>query len=63
MVNDGSTTEIETDRRARPRGAKATHAEVLGSAKLNPFGDLHTLQHLSARLARNLRTGVEEERR
>lgn len=31
----------------------------LGQAKLNPFGDLHTLQHLSARLARGLR-GVFE---
>lgn len=59
MVNDGSTTEELSDRRARPRGGKAAHAEVLGSSKLNPFGDLHTLQHLSARLARNLRTGFE----
>lgn len=47
------------DRRARPRGPDAAHAAVLGSAKLNPFGDLHTLQHLSARLARNLRHGFE----
>ncbi len=32
---------------------------MLGTAKLNPFGDLHTLQHLSARFARSLR-GVFE---
>lgn len=58
MVNDGSTKDT-TDRRARSRGGDAVHAAVLGSAKLNPFGDLHTLQHLSARLARNLRQGFE----
>lgn len=48
-----------TERRARARGGDATHAAGLGAAKLNPFGDLHTLQHLSARLARNLRNGFE----
>ena len=32
---------------------------TLGVANLNPFGDLHTLQHLSARLARGMR-GVFE---
>lgn len=32
---------------------------MLGAAKLNPFGDLNTLQHLSARLARTLRPGWE----
>ncbi|WEJ98847.1 MAG: flagellar motor switch protein FliM [Candidatus Sphingomonas phytovorans] len=36
----------------------AEHA-TLGVANLNPFGDLHTLQHLSARLARGMR-GVFE---
>ena len=46
------------DRRARERGS-AAHADGLGAAKLNPFGDLHTLQHLSSRLARGLR-GVFE---
>jgi flagellar motor switch protein FliM len=54
MVNAAATTE----RRTRER-ATAAHASVLGAAKLNPFGDLHTLQHLSARLARSLR-GVFE---
>lgn len=42
------------DRRERSRGAAADHG-VLGQGKLNPFGDLHTLQHLAARLARGLR--------
>jgi len=48
----------DEDRRRRPRDG-ATHAAALGGANLNPFGDLHTLQHLSARLARSLR-GVFE---
>ncbi len=54
MVNASPTTE----RRARTRpGMTPSPAEaaVLGAQKLNPFGDLHTLQHLSARLARGLR--------
>jgi flagellar motor switch protein FliM len=34
-------------------------AAPIGAPKLNPFGDLHTVQHLSARLARSLR-GVFE---
>ena len=54
MVNAAATT----DRRARDR-TPASHAGGLGAAKLNPFGDLHTLQHLSARMARGLR-GVFE---
>ena len=56
MVNANSTT-ASTDRRERPRQL-ADHA-TLGVQNLNPFGDLHTLQHLSARLARGLR-GVFE---
>jgi len=56
MVNGTATKENE--RRERTR-APAAHAAGLGTAKLNPFGDLHTLQHLSARLARALR-GVFE---
>ncbi|QNQ09313.1 flagellar motor switch protein FliM [Sphingomonas alpina] len=55
MVNDASPNT--TDRRERPR-QQADHA-TLGVANINPFGDLHTLQHLSARLARSLR-GVFE---
>lgn len=50
MVN----AEATTDRRERARADAADHG-VLGQGKLNPFGDLHTLQHLSARLARGLR--------
>lgn len=47
--------------RARPgaAGPAAIHAAALGAANRNPLGDLHTLQHLSARLARSLR-GVFE---
>jgi len=56
MVNGTETTNDE--RRERPRSA-AEHVSSLGVANLNPFGDLHTLQHLSARLARSLR-GVFE---
>lgn len=55
MVNAAATNGGE--RRERSRGAAPAHA--LGAAKLNPFGDLHTLQHLSARLARTLK-GVWE---
>ena len=39
------------------RGSAAAHS--LGTTNLNPFGDLHTLQHLSVRLARALK-GVWE---
>lgn len=55
MVNRGAGKGDE--RRERDR-ATASHG-VLGAAKLNPFGDLHTLQHLCARLARTLK-GVWE---
>ena len=57
MVN-GSSSISDTDRGGRSRAA-AAHAAALGGGNLNPFGDLHTLQHLSARLARTLR-GVFE---
>lgn len=57
MVNEVQLPS-PAERRQRPRGA-AAHAPILGAASLNPFGDLHTLQHLSARLARSLR-GVFE---
>ncbi|MEG3087496.1 flagellar motor switch protein FliM [Sphingomonas sp. PB4P5] len=56
MVNAASTT-ASADRRERPR-QPAAHVS-LGVQNLNPFGDLHTLQHLSARLARGMR-GVFE---
>ena len=52
----------DIDRRGRARGG-AAHSGMLGGAmsspKLNPFGDLHSVQHLSARFARSLR-GVFE---
>jgi len=57
MVNGTATSP---DRRNRARdGAPAPAAGVLGRAKLNPFGDLPTLQHLSARLARLIRQAME----
>lgn len=56
MVNADDTIE-HNERRTRRR--KASHAASLGVANLNPFGDLHTVQHLSARHARSLR-GVFE---
>lgn len=56
MVNAASPSDAERRERAR---AEAVQPGGLGQAKLNPFGDLHTLQHLSARLARSLR-GVFE---
>lgn len=57
MVNDPSLNDA-SERRERPR-ASADHAPALGAASLNPFGDLVTLQHLSARLAKSLK-GVFE---
>lgn len=59
MVNEPSETgagERREQGRLRPA---ASHAAVLGVANLNPFGDLHTLQHLSALFARSLRTVFE----
>jgi len=46
------------DRRERTR-VPASGSRLLGTAKLNPLGDLHTVQHLSARLAKGLRTAFE----
>ncbi len=56
MVNGAENMGVD-ERRERSR--RGSHAASLGVANLNPFGDLHTLQHLSARLARSLR-GVFE---
>ncbi|MES2337924.1 MAG: flagellar motor switch protein FliM [Pseudomonadota bacterium] len=61
MVNSTATKDTAQtagERRDRTRPA-AEHVASLGVTNLNPFGDLHTLQHLSARLARTLR-GVFE---
>lgn len=58
MVNRPASKN--TDRRERSRApAPGANAGVLGPARLHPFGDLHTLQHLSARLARMLRVQFE----
>lgn len=59
MVN-GASESGTTDRRGRQRSrAPAVHAESLGAQNLNPFGDLHTLQHLSALFARSVRALFE----
>ncbi|KQT34736.1 flagellar motor switch protein FliM [Sphingomonas sp. Leaf412] len=65
MVNTPETTEsaqeagaASPDRRDRARAA-AVGAAVLGAPKLHPFGDLHALQHLSARAARGVRAAFE----
>lgn len=57
MVNSPSPNDA-SERRERPR-ASADHAPALGASSLNPFGDLVTLQHLSARLAKSLKTVFE----
>lgn len=63
MVNVSSTPakgagKQSSERRERSRSEPA-HQAVLGTAKLNPFGDMHTLQHLSVRFARGLRAVLE----
>jgi len=63
MVNAGATpakgtAKQSSERRERSRSEPA-HQAVLGAAKLNPFGDMHTLQHLSVRFARGLRAVFE----
>ncbi|MES2986716.1 MAG: FliM/FliN family flagellar motor switch protein [Pseudomonadota bacterium] len=58
MVNEPSEIAA-ADRRERPR-VSAEHAPALGSANPNPFGDLVTLQHLSARLAKGLKPIFED---
>ncbi|MBA4042051.1 MAG: flagellar motor switch protein FliM, partial [Sphingobium sp.] len=60
MVNEGSDLDVAVDRRAKERaGPLIARTAVLGQQNLNPFGDLHTLQHLSALFARSMR-GVFE---
>ena len=61
MVNSPSDLTQEKgapERRERPR-AGAEHAPALGTTNLNPFGDLHSVQHLSARLAKSLKGSFE----
>lgn len=58
MVN-GPSDSANNDRRERSR-AGAEHAPALGAAaNINPFGDLHALQHLTARLAKSLKGQFE----
>lgn len=60
MVNEASELDVAVDRRAKERaGPLIARTAVLGQQNLNPFGDLHTLQHLSALFARSMR-GVFE---
>jgi flagellar motor switch protein FliM len=64
MVNAPPRTAPQTgspNRRGRERAdtGAVIGGAVLGQAKLNPFGDLHTVQHVSARFAKALR-GVWE---
>ncbi len=55
MVNSPSIP-APADRRDRERPSPAaSHVPSLGVANLNPFGDLHAFEHLSARMARSLR--------
>ena len=49
------TTPLGTDERRANARDDLVQPGHLGQAKLNPFGDLHTLQHLSARLARGFK--------
>ncbi|ODP37630.1 FliM/FliN family flagellar motor switch protein [Sphingomonas turrisvirgatae] len=60
MVNGASeTANGAAERRERAR-AGAEHAPALGAAaNINPFGDLHALQHLTARLAKALKPQFE----
>ena len=63
MVNAPESTEsppaaASADRRERARADMASSG-LLGAPKLHPFGDLHALQHLSARAARGVRASFE----
>ncbi len=62
MVNGASDLDesgAAPERRERSR-AGAEHAPALGAAaNINPFGDLHALQHLTARLAKSLKGTFE----
>ena len=58
MVN-ASSEIAAAERRERPR-TSAEHAPALGSSNPNPFGDLVTLQHLNARLAKGLKPIFED---
>lgn len=55
MVNAAPTLDRRPARIRDAGDGGAVEAAALGATKLNPFGDLNTLQHLTARLARALR--------
>lgn len=57
MVN--ATSDLTTPERRERSRSGAEHAPALGVASLNPFGDLHALQHLTARLAKSLKNAFE----
>lgn len=57
MVN--SPSDLTQEKGAPERRAGAEHAPALGTTNLNPFGDLHSVQHLSARLAKSLKGSFE----
>ena len=60
MVNAPETAESPApERRASARAEAVAASGVLGAPKLHPFGDLHALQHLSARAARGVRATFE----
>lgn len=61
MVNArAQTTDAATDAERRERArARTPEPAALGLANPNPFGDLHTIQHLTARLARALKPTFE----
>lgn len=52
-------TGASSERRDRARSDTIGATAVLGAPKLHPFGDLHTLQHLSARAAKGVRSTFE----
>ncbi|KTT75518.1 flagellar motor switch protein FliM [Sphingomonas endophytica] len=59
MVNTPDSSDAGFDT-GTPIGAAAAFGGGSGApAKLHPFGDLHTLQHLSARAARGVRQAFE----
>ena len=58
MVNTPATPDAGFDP-GTPLSAAALGAGAGAPAKLHPFGDLHTLQHLSARAARGVRQVFE----
>ncbi|MEP9404042.1 FliM/FliN family flagellar motor switch protein [Sphingomonas silueang] len=59
MVNTPAISTPADRREKARRTAPAAHVPSLGATNLNPFGDLHAFEHLSARLARSMRQVFE----